>query len=45
MYVCTYILTACAVPWHDFAKGNREERGGHHATIWTSLSVKHTEEI
>ena len=38
-------LPAAVVPWCDHAKGNREERGGHHAAIWTDVSVKHTEEI
>ena len=38
-------LPAAVVPRRDRAKGNREERGGHHATIWTDLSTKHTEEI
>ena len=38
-------LHATVVPRRDRAKGNREERGGHHAAIWTNLSVKHTEEI
>ena len=38
-------LPATVVPRRDRAKGNREERGGHHAAIWTDLSVKHTEEI
>jgi hypothetical protein len=38
-------LPAAVVPRRDLAKGNREERGGHHATIWTNLSVKHTEEL
>ena len=38
-------LPAAVVPRRDRAKGNREERGGHHAAIWTDLSVKHTEEI
>jgi hypothetical protein len=38
--------TCLWVPLKSFlAKGNRDERGGHHATIWTDLSVKHTEEI
>ena len=39
--VPAYVL----VPRSDLAKGNREERGGHHAAIWTYLSVKHTDEI
>jgi hypothetical protein len=43
--VANNALPATVVPWHDRAKGNREERGGHHATIWTNLSVKHTEEL
>ena len=30
---------------HDCAKGNREERGGHHVAIWKDLSIKHTENI
>jgi hypothetical protein len=38
-------VPATVVPRRDRAKGNREERGGHHAAIWTNLSVKHTEEI
>ena len=38
-------LPAAVVPRRDRAKGNREERGGHHAAIWTDLSTKHTEEI
>jgi hypothetical protein len=38
-------LPAAVVPRRDRAKGNREERGGHHAAIWTDLPVKHTEEI
>ena len=38
-------LPAAVVPRRDRAKGNREERGGHHAAIWTDLSDKHTEEI
>ena len=38
-------LPATVVPRRDRAKGNREERGGHHATIWTNLLTKHTEEI
>ena len=40
-------LPAAVVPRPDRAKGNREERGGiiHHATIWTDLSVKHTEDF
>ena len=38
-------LPAAVVPRRDRAKGNREERGGHHATIWTDLSTKHAEEI
>ena len=38
-------VPADVVPRRDRAKGNREERGGHHATIWTDLSTKHTEEI
>ena len=38
-------VPAYVVPQRDRAKGNREERGGHHAAIWTFLSVKHTEEI
>jgi hypothetical protein len=36
---------ACVVPPSFLAKGNREERGGHHAATWTFLLVKHTEEI
>jgi hypothetical protein len=38
-------LPAAVVPRRDRAKGNREERGGHQAAIWTDLSIKHTEEI
>jgi hypothetical protein len=38
-------LPAAVVPRRDRAKGNREERGGHHATIRTNLSVKHTEDL
>ena len=38
-------LPAAVVPRRDRAKGNREERNGHHAATWTFLSVKHTEEI
>jgi hypothetical protein len=33
------------VPLSFLAKGNRKERGGHHAATWTFLSFKHTEEI
>jgi hypothetical protein len=38
-------VPACVVPPSFLAKGNREERDGHHAAIWTYLSVKHTEEL
>ena len=38
-------VPACVVPLSFLAKGNREDRGGHHAAIWTNLSIKHTEEI
>jgi hypothetical protein len=38
-------VPATVIPRRDRAKGNREERGGHHAAIGTNLSVKHTEEI
>ena len=38
-------LPAAVVPRSVRAKGNREERGGHHAAIWTDFSAKHTEEI
>jgi hypothetical protein len=43
--VAKTVVPACVVPPSFLAKGNREERGGHHAAIWTFLSVKHTEEI
>ena len=36
------VVPATVVPWRDCAKGNREERGCHHAAIWTDLSVQHT---
>ena len=36
-------LPANVVPWRDVQRGIR--KGGHHAAIWTNLSVKHTEEI
>jgi hypothetical protein len=39
------VLPAAVVPQRDREMGNREERGGHHAAIWTDLSVKHTEDL
>jgi len=34
-------LPAAVVPRRDRAKGNREERGGHHAAIWTIFQLSY----